>query len=419
MLIYNLFPTLAGSFDEWTPHLERAADLGFDWVFVNPVQRPGRSGSLYSVADYFAFNPALLRPGKDPEAQVRAMLDQAHALGLKVMVDLVINHCAADSALAKEHPQWFLMENGQPAHPFCMEDGRKVVWEDLIQFDHRNSADRDGLFRYGLKICAWLLDLGFDGFRCDAAYQLPFDTWQRLIRETRAAHPGAVFTAETLGCTADQTRETGRAGFNAVFNSSKYWNYHDHWLLEQYNLIRETVSSISFPESHDTPRLAAEFNGHIDAAKQRYTFAALFSAHVMMPIGYEFGFRHKPDVVHATPADWEEPSYDLRDFIRGVNAIKRAHDVFQEDAPTQVLGYGNPNILLMWKAAQKGQGEALIILNKDLGRHQDFYVDDCRHLIQSGAALTDVSPEFPLDCIPQPFHYALRPGQVITLVTRR
>ena len=50
MLIYNLFPLLAGPCGRWEPHLKRAADMGFDWVFVNPVQKPGSSGSLYSIA---------------------------------------------------------------------------------------------------------------------------------------------------------------------------------------------------------------------------------------------------------------------------------------------------------------------------------------------------------------------------------
>ncbi len=44
MIVYNLFPLLAGPFPGWVPHIERAAAMGFDWLFVNPVQRPGASG---------------------------------------------------------------------------------------------------------------------------------------------------------------------------------------------------------------------------------------------------------------------------------------------------------------------------------------------------------------------------------------
>ena len=60
MILYNLFPLLAGRFSDWEPHLVRAADMGFDWIFVNPIQKTGVSGSLYSVADYFQLNPLLV-----------------------------------------------------------------------------------------------------------------------------------------------------------------------------------------------------------------------------------------------------------------------------------------------------------------------------------------------------------------------
>ena len=57
MIIYNLFPLWTGNVRDWTPRLHRAADLGFDWVFINPIHYPGFSGSLYSVKDYFSMNP--------------------------------------------------------------------------------------------------------------------------------------------------------------------------------------------------------------------------------------------------------------------------------------------------------------------------------------------------------------------------
>jgi len=46
MIIYNLFPLLAGPLNHWEGHMKRAADMGFEWIFVNPIQKSGRSGSL-------------------------------------------------------------------------------------------------------------------------------------------------------------------------------------------------------------------------------------------------------------------------------------------------------------------------------------------------------------------------------------
>lgn len=422
MILYNLFPLLVGPFSKWEPHLKRAGEMGFDWVFINPVQRLGASGSLYSISDYFSFNPAFLEAdgGAAPEEQFRAMMEQARAHGLRMMTDLVINHCAIDSPLTREHPEWFVRgHNGRVANASCEHNKKKVVWKDLAQFDHKHSGDAEGLYQYCLRVVEHLVGLGIEGFRCDAAYQVPRPFWHRLIREVKHRHPHTLFVAETLGCTADQTKDTARAGFDFVFNSSKYWNFHDWWLIEQYNLVRETAPSISFPESHDTPRLFTEFHGSLNAMKQHYLFSALFSAGVMLPIGFEYGFRKPLHVVKTSPNDWERDGTDLCAYITAVNRIKKSYSVFQEESPTNILPCHNPNVLLMWKASVKHGHEALLILNKDSWNYQEFYTDNFRHFIQAGAPLRDVSPEYPLEYIHEPFHYALRPGQGIVLVTHR
>jgi len=422
MIVYNLFPLLAGTFDKWDGHIARAAEMGFDWIYVNPIQLPGASGSIYSVADCFRINPILGDPGSSAplDDQVRRVTAQARASGLKMMTDLVINHCAVDSPLTREHPDWFVHgSDGRIANASCLRDQETVVWNDLAQFDHRHTRDPEGLYLYCLGIVDHFLALGFEGFRCDAAYQVPQHLWRRLIREVKSRRPGTRFVAETLGCTADQTRETARAGFDYVFNSSKWWNFRDWWLIEQYNLIREAAPSIGFPDSHDTPRLCAETGGNLNALRQRYLFAALFSAGVMMTMGYEFGFRKPLHVVHSRPEDWESTDIDLRPFIARVNAVKKSRTAFQEESPTIIFPCGNPNILLMSKAAVKHKDEALLILNKDPWNHQEFHTDSFRHFVQAVAPLNDVSPEYPLEYVPEPFHYALRPGQGIVLVTAR
>jgi starch synthase (maltosyl-transferring) len=420
MIVYNLFPLLAGPFPDWEKHLRRASDMGFNWVFVNPIQTPGKSGSLYSIADYFGFNPLFIdEAGGKPEEQVREMLGAAARLGLKVMIDLVINHCSVDSGLIKSHPEWFAWEGRKVAHPFAMEDGKKVIWYDLAKFDHRNTRDKEGLYRFFLKIVTFYVELGFRGFRCDAAYQLPRSLWERLIRETRNMTPEVRFFAETLGTTPDLTAKTAGAGFDYIFNSSKWWDFYSTWLMKQYALTREIAPSISFPESHDTVRLCEELGGNIEGMKQRYLFSALFSGGVMMPIGFEYGFRKRLHVVKTRPGDWEETGVDLTDFIKKVNGIKSDNPIFQEDAPTEMLHYDNPNILLMWKGSLDTPEEALLILNKDIHNKQSFRAESLRIYFHSGMPLKDISPEYPLDYLPSPFSYDLRPGQGIILVTSR
>jgi starch synthase (maltosyl-transferring) len=84
-----------------------------------------------------------------------------------------------------------------------------------------------------------------------------------------------------------------------------------------------------------------------------------------------------------------------------------------------ILPCNNPNVLFMWKASARHKEEALLILNKDPWQHQDFYTEHFRHYVQATAPLRDVSPEHRMEFLHEPFHYALRPGQGIVLVTKR
>lgn len=420
MKIYNLFPRLAGRFDAWGAHLERAAAMGFDWVFVNPIQKTGRSGSLYSIADYLAVNPDFLDPASRLAAddQVRAVVAEAERHGLSMMIDLVINHCAVDSALVKTHPEWFVLDGKKVANPFCIEaDGTRVVWYDLAQFDHEHSPDAAGLLDYCVALVEHLVDLGFRGFRCDAAYQLPNRVWSQLITRIRRAHPEVCFVAETLGCTPQQTRATASAGFDAIFNSSKWWDFHGDWLLEQYALTREAAPSISFPESHDTERLFSESGGNQHAMRQRYLFAALFATGVMIPIGFEYGFRSRLDVVNTRPDQWEAPNLDLTHFIAQVNRIRDSYPVLRCEGPIERLDAGNSAVLLLHKRDPHGGGEALIALNKDPWSRQRIYVDDLYRHVRVPGPLRDISPEWPMDFLPTPFEFELAPGMARILVS--
>ena len=396
--------------------------MGFDWLFVNPVQRPGASGSIYSIADYFELNSALIEP-TDPrsgEDQVRWVLRVARDCGLRPMADLVIDHCAADSGLVTEHPDWIAFDSdGAVIHPSCEQDGNTVVWVDLAQFDHHGTADPEGLYRYCLEVVRHLLGLGFEGFRCDAAYGVPAELWRRLIADTKNDLPDAVFVAETLGCSPWETIATAGAGFDFVFNSAKWWDFRSHWLLEQRKLTGELVASIGFPESHDTPRLADEMNGNPNASKLWYLFTALFSAGCLMPVGFEFGFRRSLHVVSTRPEDWETTSVDLCEFITAVNRLKALQPIFSQESSMLLLPSSNPAVLIMWQGSATLGQEALLFFNTDFWREQYVEVSDLRAFVQSGQPLVDVSLEFRMDYVAvAPFSYQLRPGQGVVLVTR-
>ena len=400
--IYNLFPRLLGSIDNWDEHLKRILNMGFSWVFVNPVNYTGFSGSLYSIKDYFRLNPLFALDEKDEISwgSLKTLITKCHAYGLKFMIDIVFNHTAIDSPLISEHPSWFkkkwvVIEKSsgnkikffekdekptdkeypskkyeikwQIANPFAINPKNAdeiQIWGDLAEIDY-NSPDVDSILDYWKKLFDFYDVLGIDGFRVDAAYQVSSKVWKKLLSYVKNKNPKALFYAETLGATLDQYDALSDANFDYIASSSKWWDYTAPWCLEQYNKYRKFAPSISFPENHDTIRVAFETDGRQDIQKFKFFFASFFSAGLIMPLGYEYGFKKKIDVVNSSPTDFEEPRFDISDFILTVNKFKQKYRCLNEDGEIIQYEYSDLGVLILKKCSIDNNQQILLIYNKD------------------------------------------------------
>ncbi|HEY7769799.1 hypothetical protein [Longimicrobium sp.] len=368
-LIYNLFPRLVGPTTRWAEHARRAREMEFEWLYINPWHYPGFSGSLYAAKDFRRLNPAFLPAGADPMSlePLRYALKQVRQMGMKPVMDLVVNHTSKDSPLIEQHPEWYEWEHGQVRSPFVVDpdDPSKVtVWGDLAEINNNTHQGREALWRYWAGIVVEAIDLGFRGFRCDAAYKVPSELWRFLIAEARKANPDVVFFAETLGAPVEDVVALKTAGFDYFFNSSKWWDLSQAWALKQHEEFGKIAPSIAFPESHDTPRMAAESGERQEVQRQRYAVAAAFSAGVMMPIGYEFGFRKQVNVVQTAPSDWERRHWDLRPFITRVNRLKLSHPLLQGEGHLRAEFGLDSDRLLLQRRSDDGSQRGWIIINK-------------------------------------------------------
>ena len=78
-----------GDLDGVTAHLPYVAAPGVDAVWLTPFQRSPQADHGYDVSDYCDVDPLF-----GDLAAVDRLLERAHALGLRVLVDLVPNHCS-------------------------------------------------------------------------------------------------------------------------------------------------------------------------------------------------------------------------------------------------------------------------------------------------------------------------------------
>jgi len=370
-LIYNLFPRHYRTMAEWCGVMPHIGEMSFTAVFVNPFHETGNSGSLYAVKDYFRLNPLFLGPGADPTdfAPLSAFVAACARAGMQPVMDLVINHTAIDSPLVAAHGAWYKRDHsGRVESPFAIDPGdpgKVTVWGDLASIDNERSPDRDALWHYWDRVVAFYQKIGFTGFRCDAAYQVPASLWRWLIDRARKRGAGATFYAETLGCRLDQIEALNGCGFDYLFNSVKWWHYDQSWVLDQHAANKHIAPSIAFSESHDTERLASVWPGSEAVQKSRYAFAALFSKGLLMPAGFEYGAVTRIDVVRGTPRDVDPPKWDLTKWIGAMNRFKLSVPVLSEEGRWRPLNdFGCP-CLFLEKGSDRGEKPAYLCVNKN------------------------------------------------------
>ncbi|MFK5856669.1 MAG: alpha-amylase family glycosyl hydrolase [Bacteroidota bacterium] len=172
--------TEEGTIKAFEQHLPRLREMGVDILWIMPVfpvgelNRKGSLGSYYAVKDYKDINPEF----GDIKA-FKQLVDEAHKLGMYVILDWVANHSAWDNPWATEHPEWYQhAENGDFVSPFD--------WTDVIAFDYNNPAMRDSMVD-ALKF--WITETDIDGYRCDVAGMVPTDFWELARVEMDSIKP--------------------------------------------------------------------------------------------------------------------------------------------------------------------------------------------------------------------------------------
>ena len=108
---------------------------------------------------------------------------------------------------------------------------------------------------------------------------------------------------------------------------------------------------------------------------------------------------------------------DLTGFISAVNRLKRSCPVFSEECRLRFFDHDNRRALVMWKCCNRTGQEGIVLLNKDTHGRQQVRIDSFARYLRTSGPLRCVSPENPLPHVEEPFHYELRPGEAVVLVT--
>lgn len=365
--------------------LEYLQDLGFTAIWNTPLlldNEPESSYHGYACADYYHIDPRF-----GGNIQYKALVEDAHAHGLKMIMDVVTNHCGSAHWWMQDLPfedwihQWPEYTHSNCAFsaqndPYCssldktnMEGG----WFDTSMPDM--NLDNPYVLRYFKQWAVWWIEWAdLDGFRVDTYpynEKYPMSEWCASVREE---YPninivGEVWSVNVPQVAYWQAGNPNRDGFDSHLPSIMDFGLHsaicrglneervnwDEGMVRIYDSIANDLyytdvsNMMIFPGNHDTDRIGDIVGQDPAKMKMVYTlmatlrgFPQIFAGDELMLVSRDRSQGHGGLRVDF-PLDWEQNPVmkDLHDTFRSLFRWRQNSKAVQQGRTVHFLRRDN------------------------------------------------------------------------------
>lgn len=356
--------TPEGTFKAFEAHLPRLKDMGVKTLWFMPItpiaqkNKKGSLGSQYAAGDYTSINPEF-----GTLEDFKHLVDKAHSMGFKVLIDWVANHTGWDHTWTKTHPEYYLKD--PKTGDFQIASGM----DDIIELDYSNPELRKAMIE-SMKF--WVKETNIDGFRCDLASWVEVDFWQEARPQVDEVKP-----LLWLG----EFDELDTPEYGKVFDASYIWNWMHKTkeyneknlplseltqLLKRYSDIGDGSMRAWFTSNHDENTWnGTEYEKYGVLAAPLAVFSITWNGVPLLYNGQELPLETKRlEFFERDPIPWTT-SPKLHDFYKTLLNLKskspalRGGDpkvgtyLFPIDEKKKVLAYLRVN----------GESEVLTVLN--------------------------------------------------------
>jgi cyclomaltodextrinase len=383
-VVYGAAPTLFTpvGFTGVGQRLDAIATLGVSVLWLTPVTAAPPRDFGYAVTNHFQ-----VRDTFGSEAQLRSLIDAAHAHGLKVLLDFVTNH------LSDEHPYYRDAERQGTTSPYYTwfqrdATGKVVHYFDWTHLENLN-YDNPDVGAYIVAACLyWVRSFHVDGFRMDAAWAVRErapEMWPLLRRELKRVDPDVVLLAEASALDPYYRNHGFDAGYDWTRKLGEWaWQgaYPDHASRPDLQALRAALTVSISANSADSRFMVLHFLDNNDTGErfvtqhgidQTRTAAALLFTLPGLPLifaGEEVGAAFEP-YRGGPPIVWRD-AYGLEPLYASL--VKLRHDtpvlrsgsttLLSSDHDDTVLAYERDNGAAEKAGVHADSGErAIVVIN--------------------------------------------------------
>jgi glycosidase len=354
--------TQEGTFKAFEKEMPRLKNMGVKTLWFMPItpiaqlNKKGSLGSQYAASDYTSINPEF-----GTMDDFKHMVNEAHRLGFKVIIDWVANHTGWDHVWTKTHPEFYLKD---PDGSFHKASGM----DDIIELDYKNKEMRKAMID-AMKF--WVKETNIDGYRCDLASWVEVDFWEEARPEVEKLKP-LFFIGEY--------DELENPDYGKVFDASYSWKWMhqsaDYYkkneplaelkdLLKKYSAIGDSSMRAWFTTNHDENSWnGTEFEKYGDITKPMAVFSATWNGIPLLYSGQELPNMKRLEFFEKDVIEWNG-KYEMADFYKTLLNLKSSNPALRggdANVATYLLNTSANDKILAY-IRKNGKDEVLVVLN--------------------------------------------------------
>ncbi|HEY5370614.1 MAG TPA: alpha-amylase family glycosyl hydrolase [Hanamia sp.] len=353
--------TLEGTFAAFAKSLPRLRDMGVDILWFMPItpisqrDRLGTLGSYYAIEDFKGINPEF-----GTLDDFKALVNEAHDLGFKIIVDFVADHTGNDHPWLKDHPDFYVLDNNREVlHPHG--------WSDVSQLNY----DTPELWEYMIDVLKyWVKECDLDGFRCDMAHLVRLDFWIEAKKKLSKVKDNLFWLGE---CEDPE--------YHQVFDATYTWRWmHASQEFYQNKMNLQSLLTVLYKSVTEFPRTAmrayftsnhdenswngTEYEKYGDAALLLAVFSCTWDGIPMIYSGQELPNRKRLKFFDKDQIEWDN-NCQLHEFYKMLLTLKSENKSLRSGDPnvmTQIVSHPDDHKVFAYLRKNKNVG-VLTILN--------------------------------------------------------
>ncbi len=315
----HFWDTFGGDLKGITEKLPYLRDLGINGIYMTPIFLSDTNHK------YNTFSYDRIDPDFGTEEDLIELVDTAHALGIRVMLDAVFNHSGTKfepwqdvvkNGPASPYWDWFFVNQWPlPILPGKTEDGRYYSFAFAAYMPKLNTSNPE-VIEYFLQRCRhWVTDWHIDGIRFDVGNEVSHKFLKALNQGLKAVNPEVFLLGEIWH---DSIQWIQGDEYDSVMNYPFLDSLHNFYLDGRtarelmYDMNRvltlypQQVSEIlfNFLDTHDTARALTRC-GSKDIFYQQLTFLLTMPGSACIYYGTEIALPGGPDPDCRRPMPWK------------------------------------------------------------------------------------------------------------------